>query len=274
MAISINTLTPAQIALKDLAGDSSAQVAPDTQTSASTQAAQAVSSVLSTAQTPSSGILALSAVTGSLNRASTISDVASAAGQTVSDLLSQLKSLASAATDPSVSGAARQSLDSSFQSVLGQVQDAVNSASFDGANLLNGSQSGGATFVASTDGTSLITLSATNLSLGGPNVSLTVASNLGTATAAASALSQVDTSLTSVNQALETLGSQASQIAAHSGVVTQLNGALQGGTASLVNSDLTDEGARLQALQLQQLLSAQAAPIANQAPQALLSLLR
>jgi flagellin len=42
----------------------------------------------------------------------------------------------------------------------------------------------------------------------------------------------------------------------------------------LINPDLNGEGARLQALQLRQQLGAQTTSIANQAPQALLALLR
>jgi len=64
------------------------------------------------------------------------------------------------------------------------------------------------------------------------------------------------------------------QVSAHAGLVALASGALQAGAGGLVNPDLDGEGARLQALQLQQQLSVQTVSIANQAPQALLALLR
>ena len=62
------------------------------------------------------------------------------------------------------------------------------------------------------------------------------------------------------------------QIAAHAGLVAQASQTLQAGAG--VNSDLDGEGARLLALQVRQQLGGQTLSIANQAPQALLSLLR
>jgi len=66
----------------------------------------------------------------------------------------------------------------------------------------------------------------------------------------------------------------ADQIAAHAGLVAQASQAAQSTAASGVDPTLNDESARLLALQLQQQLSGQNLSIANQAPQALLSLLR
>ncbi len=64
------------------------------------------------------------------------------------------------------------------------------------------------------------------------------------------------------------------QVSAHPGLLALAGGSALGATGNLVTSDLDGEGARLQALQVQQQLSGQSASIANQAPQALLALLR
>ena len=77
-----------------------------------------------------------------------------------------------------------------------------------------------------------------------------------------------------VEPASEALPSQSDQVTAHAGLVALASGALQSGVGGLVTPDLDGEGARLQALQLQQQLSTQNVSIANQAPQALLALLR
>ena len=68
--------------------------------------------------------------------------------------------------------------------------------------------------------------------------------------------------------------SPSDQIAAHAGLVALASGASQSNGDGLVIPDLDGEGARLQALQLQQQLGTQTVSIANQAPQALLALLR
>ena len=72
----------------------------------------------------------------------------------------------------------------------------------------------------------------------------------------------------------DVLPSQSDQVTAHAGLVALASGALPSGVGGLVKPDLDGEGARLQALQLQQQLSTQSVSIANQAPQALLALLR
>jgi flagellin len=87
------------------------------------------------------------------------------------------------------------------------------------------------------------------------------------ATAAAGAAAEAD-------PAAETPSPLSDQVTAHPGLVALANGSSQSGVGGLVKPDLDGEAARLQALQLQQQLSTLTAPIANQAPQALLALLR
>ena len=272
MSIGINNNTPAQIAPQTLANtlDSATANASKVDKAPAPAGDQAGSAILSL----SGGGRALDSVTVNLNRAATLSDVASAGAQTVSSLLSELKAKALGAVDTSATTASRQSLNADYQNLLGQIQSAVDGASFGGTNLLNGSQPGGATFVASADGGQLATLSATNLSLGGPAIPVSPTSSIATATAAADALNQIDTSQANVSQTLGLLGVQARQVAAHVGVVAQLNDALDTGVGALVNANLGAEGVRLQALQVQQQLAALPQSIVNQTPQTLLSLFR
>ena len=66
----------------------------------------------------------------------------------------------------------------------------------------------------------------------------------------------------------------AKQIDAHLNFVSKLTDVLESGVGNLVDADLAKESARLQALQVQQQLGAQALYIANTAPQVILSLFR
>ena len=77
-----------------------------------------------------------------------------------------------------------------------------------------------------------------------------------------------------MNAALGDLGAQARQIDAHQVFVSKLTDVLETGVGNLVDADMAKEGARLQALQVQQQLGAQALSIANTAPNIVLSLFR
>ena len=170
--------------------------------------------------------------------------------------------------------AIRQLLDADFKALLRAISSAVENATFDGGNILDGSLTNGLRFLANADATSFITLSAKNLSLSGAIISLGLADSLLTTTGATTALNKLDNSITALNRALGDIGAQAKQIQAHNTFVSKLTDTLESGIGNLVDADLAKESARLQALQVQQQLGAQALSIANQAPQIILSLFR
>lgn len=225
------------------------------------------------AQGQRADIGSLGAVKMSLDRATSIADVASTAGQTISDLLVQMKEKVTAAMDPSIDTASRNALDSDFKSILRQITQVVSNANFDGANLLDGSVTQ-IKFIANAQANGFITLSSQNLSLGGSIITVPSTASLTTVTFATAVLAQLTTSISNTNQALGNLGSQSKQIANHSDFVQKLTDQLTSGVGNLVDADLAKESARLQALQVQQQLGTQALSIANAAPQVILSLFR
>jgi flagellin len=89
------------------------------------------------AQNMRSDIAAWGAVSSSLSRGQSILGVALAATTEVSDLLAKLKAYAVAYSDPSDANDAATLVDS-MKSLVSQIDLAVNSASFDGNNLLTG----------------------------------------------------------------------------------------------------------------------------------------
>ncbi len=231
-------------------------------------------SVWSIAQGQRADVGALTAVQSSLNRASSIADVAQTAGASISDLLNQIKQKVVAAQDPSLDTASREAYNTDFQSLLRQVADVVNNASFDGANILNGSLSGNISFLANADASSFITLTNQNMSLGGSIISIGATASILTLTSANSVLSQINSSINAVNQALGELGAQATEIQNHSTFVAKLADVLNQGIGNLVDADMAKESAQLQALQAQQQLGVEALSIANSAPQIVLSLFK
>ncbi|RZJ41031.1 MAG: flagellin [Brevundimonas sp.] len=215
---------------------------------------------------------ALGAVKQSLDRATSIADVALSAGESVSDLLNELKEKVVAAKDESLSSQSRALLDADFKALVRAIGSAIENATFDGGNILNGSLSSGIQFLANADASSSITLAAKDLSLGGSVIATSLSDSLLTISGAAAALDNLDDSITKLNSALGEIGAQAKQISAHNTFVSKLSDTLESGIGNLVDADLAKESARLQALQVQQQLGAQALSIANQSPQIILSL--
>jgi flagellin len=217
---------------------------------------------------------AYAAVKTSLDRAKSIGDVALAAGQSISDLLVEMRNKVTAALDPSIDTAARNAYNEDFVALRRQISSIINNAEFDGANLVNGSQTFGIEFLADAEGTNRLTLNVENMSFSGTIITLTNTQNINTATNAASALTALQASIENVNAALARFGSSAKKLEAHQTFVIKLSDTLTGGIGNLVDADLARESANLQALQVKQQLGTQALSIANQAPQAILALFR
>jgi flagellin len=275
MSLSVHTNDAALIALQNL-NNTSSQL-QDVQNRISTglaiNSAKDNAAVWAIAQGQRADIGSLGAVQSSLNRATSIADVASTAGASISDLLVQMKANVVAAMDPSIDTASRTAIDSAFKSELRQITSIVSNANFDGANMLNGSVSQ-IKFIANADATGFITLSSQNMSLGGSIITVPSTASLTTVTFATTVLAQLSTSISNTNEALGNLGSQSKEISNHNTFVQQLSDQLTAGVGNLVDADLAKESARLQALQVQQQLGTQALSIANQAPQVILSLFK
>jgi flagellin len=181
-----------------------------------------------------------------------------------------------AAKDTSLDTLSRDAVNSNFQSILRQIQQVISNAAFDGANMLNGTITPGLSFLTDADAAGAITLSSQLLALDATGSAITLLStdNVSTVAAADLVLPKLEASMKGVNTALANLGSQAKQIEAHKGFVLKLADVLEAGVGNLVDADLAKESARLQALQVQQQLGAQALSIANQSPQIVLQLFR
>ncbi len=276
MTISVHTNKSALTALQNLnkTNDELANVQNRVNTGLMIANAKDNAAVWAIAQGQRADIGALGAVKMSLQRAQSISEVSATAGETVSDLLVEMKQKVVAAMDTSLDTASRTALNSDFKSILRQITQVTQNAAFDGANLLDGSIGTNIQFLANADATNKITLSTQNISLGGSLITVAGGASISTVTFATAILTQLNTSIGNVNQALGNLGSQGKQIAAHLSFISKLTDVLETGVGNLVDADLAKESARLQGLQVQQQLGAQALSIANQAPQIVLQLFR
>ncbi|KQY83764.1 MULTISPECIES: flagellin [unclassified Brevundimonas] len=275
MVMSVNTNTGAQIALQNLNATNAAlgQVQNRINTGKSVSSAKDNGSIWAIAQGQRADIGALSAVKQSLDRGIAAVDVALAAGETVSDLLLQLKEKALAATDASLKTSARAALNEDFKALRDQIATVTGNAEFNGVNLLKTGATGFQA-LANVTGTSSLTVGAEVLALGGANVTIAATQTIDTLTKAAASLTAVSTSIDKVSASLARLGTKSKALSTHLTFVGKLSDALEAGVGNLVDADLAKESAKLQALQTKQQLGVQALGIANQTPQLVLSLFR
>ena len=215
----------------------------------------------------------LNAVRDSLQRAQSTVDVAIAGGETVSDLLLQMKEKALDASDTTLDSTSRSALSEDFKALRDQIAKSVTNADFNGANMIKAS---GTTIaaLANADGSSKITVAAQSLALGGANVTVAATASLSTATIANTMIATVTTSITNVSTALAKLGTGSKALGSHMNFVDKLQDTMDTGIGNLVDADLAKESAKLQSLQTKQQLGVQALSIANGSSSMLLGLFR
>jgi flagellin len=275
MSLSVNTNVGAMIALQNLNATNSelGQTQNRINTGKKVSSAKDNGAIWAIAQGQRATSQALNAVKDSLNRGTSAIDVAMAGGESVADLLTQMKEKALAASDTSLDTASRTAMNEDFKALRDQIAKAVANADFNGVNLLKT----GATPIAAlanADGSSKLTVGAEIMALGGSIVTVATTGTIGTVTTAAAMITTVTNSIANVSAALARLGTKAKAYEMHSTFIGKLQDSLDAGIGNMVDADLAKESAKLQALQTKQQLGVQALSIANQTPQTIMSLFR
>ena len=273
--LSINTNYGAAVALQNLNATSSQLQVTQNRISTGLKVAgpKDNGAIYAIAQGMRADVQAFNSVTASLNRAISVTDTGIAAGQAVSDLLKEMKEKALSAKDGAIDANAREAYNAEFTALRDQIATTLANAAFDGSNLVNGDNAN-IQAIGNADGTSFITATGRDLSLGGSIVSLGASATISSASAASSMIATIESSLTALNLALAQLGTDSKKLGIHKEFVTKLSDELTNGIGNLVDADVATESARLQSLQTKQQLGIQALAIANQAPTVLLSLFR
>ncbi len=274
MSLSVNTNQSALIALQNL-NDTNDELAITQQrinTGLEVAGAKDDGAIFAIAQGQRADVRSLSVVGQSLDRAQSAVDVALAAGEAISDLLVEMKEKALAASDTSLDADQRSAYNQDFIALRDQITKVVDNAEFNGINLLDGSATGGIEALANADGTSKITVQTEILTLTGTILTITDTTVINTETLAVSAVSELETSLNNLNQALARLGTGSRTLEVQSTFNQKISDAIEVGIGNLVDADLARESARLESLQVKQQLGTQALSIANQGPQVILSL--
>ena len=305
---SILTNTSALSALQSLAATESALKTTESQVSTgkavSTAADNAAYWSIATQLDASSGV-----VTAANSALSQSQSVLSTASSAISSVVSTIKSIQTALTEATNPGADIANIQTTLDQLGKQLTDAVKGASFNGLNVLDGSQTTTLSFVsgfnATAGGGSVNTIDFDAKSLfggttgfgilaGGTGSALGVSSatptgnatasagpldltniTLATATAATDAntyLSQVATTLNEVTNYAATIGATQDRMSAASTFNSALTTNYSTGISALVDANMNTASTRLQALQTQEQLGIQSLSIANQNSQLILKL--
>jgi len=275
MSFSVNTNAGALVALQYLSATQGQlnQTQSHINSGLKVASARDDGAIYAIAQNQRGQVAGYSAVVNSINNGTSAIDVALSAGQSISDLLIQLKTKALAAADSSLDTASRQALNANFTALRDQITTIVKNAVFNGFNLVDGSTTK-ITALASADGSRRITTAAQNLKLSGTIVTLKSTATISTQAKASTLVATIQTSLTNVNSALAQLSSGAAKFSIQASFSQKLSDTLTAGIGNLVDANMAQESAMLQSLQVKQQLGVQALSIANQQPQTILSLFR
>ncbi len=275
MSFSVNTNTGALVALQYLNATQAQLNSTQNAISSGLKVASAKDdgSTFAIAQNQRGSVAGYASVVDSLNRGSSAIDVALSAGQSISDLLIQLKTKALSASDSSLDTASREALNQDFAALRDQITTIVKNATFNGLNLVDGSTLQ-ITALAAADGSRRITAAAQNLTLSGSIITVTTTATISTQAKASTLIATIQSSLTRVNSALAKLSAGAKKFSIQTTFSQKLADTLTAGIGHLVDADLAKESALLQSLQVKQQLGVQALSIANQAPQTILSLFK
>jgi flagellin len=276
MTLSVNTNAGALVALQNLTSTESQLATAQNQVSTGLAVSQPSDNgaIWAIAQNQRGDSSALDSVKQSLQRVQSTVDVATSAGTSISDLLNQLKSTALSATDTSLDTTSRNALNTDFTQLVKQVQNVIKNASFNGANLIDGSLTNGLEALASSDGQNHLTVATQNLSLGGSIITFAATASISTTALASTVLGQVNSSIANVNNSLATLGASSTSLTSQLTFIGNLQDTLDTGVGNLVDANLAKESAKLQSLQTKQSLGIQALSIANSSSSSLLSLFR
>lgn len=284
MAFSVNTNVGAMAALQSLNATNKdlATTQSRINTGLSVSSTKDDSASYTIAQGLRGDLGGLKAVSSSLSRAKSVTDVAVAGAEQISDIVNQMQAKARQAADSGIDTSTRDALNKDFTALRDQITTIVNASDFNGTNLLKAS---GGTVTAlqslqdsntSTTAWNPDSLSVANqgLDLGGSTVTVASTGQINTQAAAQTMVDTLETTKSNLKTTLSTLGAASRKIDAQQTFTSKLSDVIDGGIGNLVDADLAKESARLQALQVKQQLGVQALSIANQAPQTITSLFR
>jgi len=271
---SVNTNSSAMVALQSLnrTNESLAMTQKRVSTGFRVADAKDDGAAFAVAQTIRTDIAGLTAANEQLGNSKGILGTALSGLTKVSDAMANIRTTLVRLADDTLNATQRAQYEAQYTEMRGQMEDFIEDATYNGQNLLSIATN---TAYSATRNETGVTYTITAVDGAG---TLLVAATAPTDAAAAQAAladgGDFSTIMASIGDALNTFGSNNKYIEQQLSYNSEKIDALNEGMGALIDADLAKESAKLQALQIRQQLGTQALSIANQAPQALLSLFR
>ncbi|CRL12415.1 flagellin [Phaeobacter italicus] len=195
--------------------------------------------------------------------------VALSGAEQIVETLTEMKQLAISANSENVDHA---KIQDSLAKKAAQIESIIDSAEFNGANLLDAATTTQLTVLGGLDPSAdTITVTSIDSAADLSTAGITAITDVATAS---TALTEIETMLGNAIDASAQLGADSNRLSDQSKFVSKLNDSLKMGVSTMTDTNMEESSARLKALQTQQQLAVQSLSIANQAPQTLMSLFR
>ncbi|MDQ7777599.1 flagellin [Paracoccus aminovorans] len=278
---SILTNNSAMVALQTLKGINSnlAKTQDEISTGKKVANAQDNAAVWSISKVMESDESAFKTIQSNLNMANSIVAAGRSGAEQVQVILDKMHKLAISASSD---GFDYSTIDAQIATMKEEITSYIDASQINGVNLLKTNPVPGQTsfsVLSSIDRTSG-TVATVNTSITVDSVNFETSIEAVTIapitdrTTALAARTQIEGLIDVAKKGAAELGTAGERITSQATFVSKLADSLKMGSSSLVDADMEEASARLQALQTQQQLGVQALSIANQAPQTILSLFR
>lgn len=231
--------------------------------------------VWATANRMSAEASALDVVRSSVDRATGILEAATAAGESIMEILVQMRSI-TAVDNSNWSNQSYLAMDREWFQLRNQMWTILENANFDGKNLWKTfSQADSVTVFGDTKGGNLMSLNGGMASLIPYWLSGYVFANPNLNPPPPDTdISRLNFSIDVLAQQLSVWGAQKTRLESQRASLDKFSNTVRAGIGAVTDTDLSTESAKLQSLQMKQQLGVQALSIANRSGQAALTLFR
>jgi len=232
------------------------------------------SSIWAISKVMESDVSGFQAVSDSLSLGESTVAVGLAGAEQITEVLNQMKEKVVAATGENVD---YTKLAADVTEMTNQVNSIISGSQFNGMNLLNTAGNAGMSVLSSIDRDAAGAVTPANITVASVDFEANLdLSNIdvSSATAAETSIGLLETHIQTAVDGAAALGASSKRITDQNVFVGKVMDAMKSGIGALVDADMEEQSAKLQALQTQQQLGVQALSIANQAPQTIMSLFR
>lgn len=283
---SVNTNMGAMVALQSLNMTNMQLQATQKQISTGYRVADATDdgAAFAVAQNVRSNVAALTSANQQLQNTAGLLTTTTGGLTSISNQMSTLKATLIKLTDGSVQGNQRTQYQSQVRTFLADIKNNITDSNYNGKTLIGNFGSATAVAAAGYGNTSVVrnengaqyTINATNASAIYAGIT-SLGNAATTSTTIAAALTKTGaftTQFNAVGTALNSYGNATNYVNSQVTFNNNRIDAMNSGLGALVDANLSQEAANLQALQTRQQLGTQALSLANQAPNSLLSLFK